>query len=147
MAKKKAKAKPGAFVLDASTTLAWFFEDEVDAYADSVEDALASAVAVVPALWPLEVANALLMGERRKRTIEAKVTQFVALLASLPITMDDETAARAWQESLRLARAHHLTVYDAAYLELALRRGLPLAALDGPLKNAAAAVGVVEYTP
>jgi predicted nucleic acid-binding protein len=147
MAERKAKAKAGAFVLDASITLAWFFEDEADAYADSVEDALASAVAVVPALWPLEVANGLLLGERRKRTTEAKVTQFVALLTSLPITMDDETAARAWQESLHLARAHHLPVYDGAYLELALRRGLPLAALDSPLKTAAAAVGVPEYTP
>jgi len=78
MAKKKAKAKSSAFVLDGSIALAWFFEDEADAYAESVEDALTSAVAVVPALWPLEVANGLLMGERRKRTTEAKVTQFVA---------------------------------------------------------------------
>ncbi len=147
MARRKSKAKPGAFVLDGSITVAWFFEDEADAYAESVEDALASAVAVVPALWPLEVANALLMGERRKRTTEAKVTQFVALITSLPITIDDETAARAWQESLHLARAHNLTVYDAAYLELALRRGLPLATLDDPLKAAAAAVGVQQYRP
>jgi predicted nucleic acid-binding protein len=87
------------------------------------------------------------MGERRRRTTEAKVTQFVALVTSLPITIDDETTARAWQESLHLARAHNLTVYDAAYLELALRRGLPLATLDDPLKAAAAAVGVAEYKP
>lgn len=147
MAKRTVKAKPGAFVLDGSITLAWFFEDEANAYAESVEDALASAAAVVPSLWPLEVANALLMGERRKRTTEAKVTQFVALVTSLPITIDDETAARAWQESSHLARAHNLTVYDAAYLELALRRGLPLATLDDPLKAAAAAVGVSEYKP
>ena len=116
MAKRKAKAKSGAFVLDGSITLTWFFADEADAYAESVEDALASAV--VPSLWPLEVADALLMGERRKRTTEAKVTQFVALLTALPITIDDETAARAWQESLHLARAHQLTAYNAAYLEL-----------------------------
>ncbi|HLJ96197.1 MAG TPA: type II toxin-antitoxin system VapC family toxin [Gemmataceae bacterium] len=147
MAKKKAKAKSAVFVLDGSITLAWFFEDEVDAYAESVEDALASAAAVVPALWPLEVANGLLMGERRKRTTEAKVTQFLALVTTLPISIDDETVTRAWQDSLRLARAHHLTVYDAAYLELALRRGLPLASLDDRLKKAAAAVGVPEYKP
>ena len=134
-------------MLDGSITLAWFFEDEADAYAESVEDALASAAAVVPALWPLEVANGLLMAERRKRTTEAKVTQFVALVTSLPISIDDETAARAWQDSLHLARAHTLTVYDAAYLELALRRGLPLATLDERLKKAAAAVGVPEYKP
>ncbi len=147
MAKKKAKAKSAVFVLDGSITLAWFFEDEADAYAESVEDALASAAAVVPALWPLEVANGLLMGERRKRTTEAKVTQFVALLTTLPISIDDETVARAWRDSLHLARAHNLTVYDAAYLELALRRGLPLASLDDRLKKAAAAVGVPEYKP
>jgi predicted nucleic acid-binding protein len=147
MGKKKGKVTAGAFVLDGSVTVAWFFEDEADAYAEAVEDALASAAAVVPALWPLEVANALLVGERRRRTTEAKVTQFLPLLKALPITTDDETAARAWQESLYLARAHNLSVYDAAYLELALRRGLPLATLDGKLKAAAAAVGVAEYTP
>jgi predicted nucleic acid-binding protein len=147
MAKRKSKEKPGAFVLDGSITVAWFFEDETNTYAESVEDALARAAAVVPALWPLEVANALLVGERRKRTTEAKVTQFLALVTSLPIAIDDETAARAWQESLQLARAHHLSVYDAAYLELALRRGLPLATLDDPLKAAATAIGVSEYKP
>ena len=71
----------------------------------------------------------------------------MTLLKSLPITIDDETAVRAWQESLHLARAHQLSAYDAAYLELALRRGLPLATLDNPLKVAAAAVGVAEYEP
>ena len=145
MGKKKAKAKPAAFVLDGSVTVSWFFEDEADAYAESVEDALAAAVAVVPSLWALEVANALLVGERRKRTTEAKVTQFLSLLKSLPIEIDDETLARAWQETLHLARAHNLSVYDAAYLELAVRHALPLATLDDKLKAAATAVGVAEY--
>ena len=77
------------------------------------------------------------MGERRKRTTEAKVTQFLALLVRLPITSDDETAIRAWLESLSLARAHNLSVYDAAYLELALREAIPLATLDGELAAAA----------
>jgi predicted nucleic acid-binding protein len=145
MARKKAKADE--FVVDSSVTVAWFFEDESDAYAEAVEDALASAIAWVPSLWPLEVANALVVGERRKRTTEAKVAPFLNLLRSLPITLDDETATQAWQESLHLALAHYLSVYDAAYLELALRRGLPLATLDDRLKAAAAAVGVVEYRP
>jgi predicted nucleic acid-binding protein len=136
-----------AFVLDCSITLAWFFEDETDAHADAVRDSLASVSAVVPALWPLEVANALLTGERRKRTTEAKTTAFLTLLKSLPITTDDETATRAWQEALHLARAQNLSAYDAAYLELALRLGLPLATLDRPLKVAAKAVGVPEYRP
>ncbi len=102
---------------------------------------------MVPSLWPLEVANALLMGERRKRTTEAKVARFLTLLRSLPVTTDDETGIRAWQESLHLARVHKLSVYDAAYLELAVRRGLPLATLDDPLKAAASAAGVAEYRP
>jgi predicted nucleic acid-binding protein len=145
MARKK--SKPVGFVLDGSVTLAWFFEDEADEYAVAVEDSLPMFPAIVPSLWPLEVANAALVGERRKRTTEAKVTEFLSLLNQLPITLDDETANRAWRESLNLARAHNLSVYDATYLELALRRSLPLATLDDKLKTAAAAVGVVEFQP
>jgi predicted nucleic acid-binding protein len=147
MGKKKQKAKAVEFVLDGSVTVAWFFEDETDAYAEAIEDSLMSASAWVPSLWCQEVANALLVGERRKRTTEAKVSAFLTLLRSLPITTDDETEARAWQESLHLARAHGLSTYDAAYLELAVRRGLPLATLDDKLKAAASAVGVPEYEP
>jgi predicted nucleic acid-binding protein len=143
----KKKQADAAFVLDGSITLAWFFEDETNAYADAVHDALASATAVAPSLWPLEVANAVLMGERRKRTTEAKVSTFLALLRSLPVALDDETGLHAWNDTLRLARAHQLSAYDAAYLELALRRKLPLATLDVRLKAAAHAAGVVEYTP
>src|SRR6516162_2327593 len=117
MVAKKGKRRLGAFVLDCSVTVAWFFEDEVDAYAESVEDAMQSASAEVPGLWPLEVANALLVGERKKRATEANVGQFLELLKSLPIVLDGQTAARAWQESLQLARRHDLSVYDAAYLE------------------------------
>ena len=145
MARKKIKQQQ--FVLDCSVVLAWFFEDETDHYAEAVEDAMVSATALVPSLWRLEVANALFVGERRKRTTEAKITAFLGLLKQLPILQDDETAARAWHESLNLARAHSLSVYDAAYLELALRRGLPLASNDNPLKVAAKAVGVDEFTP
>jgi predicted nucleic acid-binding protein len=147
MGKKRGKAKLRAFVLDGSVTLAWFFEDEADTYAEAVEDSLPAATAVVPSLWPLEVANALVTGERRKRTTEAKVTAFLVLLKALPITLDDETAVRAWSDVPHLARAHNLSAYDAAYLELALRRGLPLATLDDKLKAAAAAAGVAEYKP
>jgi predicted nucleic acid-binding protein len=147
MARKKGKTKPRTFVLDGSITLAWLFEDEADAYAEAVEDSLIAAAAVVPTLWFLEVANGALIGERRKRTTETKVTQFLSLLKSLPITADEETMAQAWQESLQLARTHKLSVYDAAYLELAMRRGLPLATLDDDLVAAAAAVGVEKYEP
>ncbi len=149
MAKKTkgARLRTRAFVLDGSVTLAWAFEDETDAYAEAAADSLAGGTGVVPALWPLEVANGLRVGERRKRTSEAKVAQFLALLRSLPIAVDDETALRAWQDTLHLARAHGLSVYDAAYLEIAVRRGLPLATLDDDLKAAAAAAGVAEYRP
>jgi predicted nucleic acid-binding protein len=145
MAAKRRKGRPTAFILDTSITLAWFFEDEADAYAEAVEDSLASAVAFVPSLWHLEVANALVVGARRKRTTEAKVTHFLTLLSRLPITVDDETPARAWSDTLALARAHGLSAYDAAYLELALRRGLPLATLDNRLRDALRAVGGALY--
>jgi predicted nucleic acid-binding protein len=144
-ARRRSKRKPAAFILDGSVTLAWFFEDETDAYAEAVQDSLTSAVAVVPSLWHLEVANALLVGERRKRTTEAKVTLFLTLLASLPISVDAETPARAWKDTLVLARSHNLSAYDAAYLELALRQGLPLATLDEPLRAALRAVGNILY--
>jgi predicted nucleic acid-binding protein len=145
MGKKKRKAAD--FVLDGSITLAWFFEDEADDYADAVEDSLTTTTAHVPSLWRLEVANAVLVGERRKRTTEAKVTQFLTLLKRLPILTDAETESRAWQETLMLARMHELSVYDAAYLELALRRGFPLASNDARLKGAAQTVGVMEFEP
>lgn len=147
MGKRKGKRRTAEFVLDCSVTLAWFFEDETDPYADAVRDALAREAAVVPALWRLEVANAPLMGERRKRTTEAKVQRFLTLLQALPITMDDEAMVRAWSDVLGLARTHELTTYDAAYLEVAQRRGLSLASLDEELKAAAAKAGVPEYIP
>lgn len=147
MGKKRERVAAKNFVLDCSLTVAWFFEDEMNRYAQAVEDSLSMASAVVPVLWPLEVANALLVGERRSRATEANVTTFLRLLAALPIALDDDTASRAWQHSLHLARSHRLSVYDAAYLELALRQGLPLATLDDRLAAAAAAAGVPVYKP
>jgi predicted nucleic acid-binding protein len=96
----------------------------------------------VPSLWTLEVANALLVGERRRRTTPADAARFLAILATFPITVDDRTAAHAWRETTHLARAHGLTAYDAAYLELAICLGVPLATLDDKLIAAAVAVGV-----
>jgi predicted nucleic acid-binding protein len=98
--------------------------------------------AYVPNLWPLEVANALLVGERRGRTTPADTARFLAILGTFPIAVDDETATRAWVETMHLARAHVLSAYDSSYLELAMRLGLPLATLDDKLKTAANAVGV-----
>jgi len=133
------------FVLDNSIVMAWSFEDETSAYADAVLDRLTVGGAVVPALWPLEVANALLMGERRKCSTETQTIRWIDILNRLPIVIDDETTIRAWNDTLSLARGQKLSAYDATYLELAMRRGLPLATLDERLKTAARAVGVMIY--
>ena len=138
-------AAGGVFVLDGSVTMAWGFEDEADDYAAAILERMPALQAHVPSLWPLEVANALLVGERRRRITPADTTRFLAILGALPITVDEETVAHAWADTMHLARAHNLSAYDAAYLELALRRGLPLATLDGKLKAAATAVGVSLY--
>jgi predicted nucleic acid-binding protein len=134
-----------AFVLDGSVTLVWGFEDEADAYAAAILDRMPELHAHVPALWPLEIANALLVGERRHRTTPADAARFLAILGTFPIIVDDETVARAWAETMHLARSHNLSAYDAAYLELAIRRGLALATLDARLKTAAQAVGVALF--
>lgn len=149
MARAKGRAsKPKVgLVLDSSITLAWSFEDESDPYADSVLDQLATTHALVSSIWPLEVANALLMGERRKRSTEAETIKWTGILGALPIRIDDETNAYAWGETLNLARGHGLTTYDASYLELAIRRGLPLATLDDKLIVAAKAIGIDLYNP
>ncbi len=134
-----------AFVLDGSVTLVWGFADEDDDYAAAILDRMPDLQAHVPGLWPLEVANALLVGERRGRTTPAQAAHFLALLGTFPIAVDDQTVARAWVETMHLARTHNLSAYDASYLELAMRFGLPLATLDGKLKAAATAVGVSPF--
>ena len=130
------------FVLDGSVTMVWGFEDEADDYAEAILERMPDLQAHVPSLWPLEVANALLVGERRRRITPAETARFLAILGAFPITVDDQTVAHAWTDTMHLARAHNLSSYDAAYLELAIRLGLPLAALDGKLKTAAGAMGV-----
>ena len=135
------------FVLDCSVTMAWCFDDEATPYTNGVRDSLTDVRAIVPTLWPVEVANATIVGERRKRLDEARSSRFLSLLKSLPIVVDEETAARAWADTMHLARAHNLSAYDATYLELAIRRGLPLACLDGKLKAAAGAIGVSLFLP
>lgn len=137
--------QPSAIVLDGSVALSWCFADESDPYADLVLRALPKMPAVVPTLWHLEIANALLMGERRKRSQEADTAQWLLFLRSLPIIAEEDTTARAWSDVLHLARSHDLSAYDAAYLELALRRGFPLATLDKKLRKAAKKAGVGLY--
>ena len=122
-------------------TLVWGFDDGADPYATAILERMPELQAHVPPLWPLEVANALLVGERRRRITPAETARFLAILATFPITV----MTRRWRMSgsIRcICAAQNLSSYDAAYLELALRGGLPLAALDGKLKTAAQAVGV-----
>jgi predicted nucleic acid-binding protein len=133
------------FVLDGSVTMVWGFDDEEDDYAIAILNRMPDLQAYVPSLWPLEVANALLVGERRSRTTPADAARFLAILGAFPIAIDDEMVARAWADTMHLARAHNLSAYDATYLELSLRRGLPLATLDDRLKAAAIAVGVALF--
>lgn len=98
--------------------------------------------AFVPALWIWEVANVLALAARRGRIGGGDVAARLALMTALPIRVDDEGVARAWRETALLAQAETLTVYDAAYLELALRLGADLATLDTELRRAAGRVGV-----
>jgi predicted nucleic acid-binding protein len=147
MAKKGRRKKPGDFVLDCSVTMAWYFKDEANAYANAVRKSLSRARAVVPGLWPLEVANTLALGERRRRSTEAEASKWLRYLRMLPIGVDDETAARSWSEVLHVARSYQVSAYNAVYLELAIRLGLPVASLDDALKAAAAAAGVADYQP
>lgn len=135
-------------VLDASVTLAWALPDENDEYADAVQDAVRTQRgALVPSLWSLEVANILLMEERCKRITHNAIVDFVTLLQKAPIEIDSSTPGLAFEEISALARQTNLTTYDAAYLELAKRTGLPLATLDQPLAKAAKRCGVEIFVP
>jgi predicted nucleic acid-binding protein len=131
-----------SLVLDCSVTLAWIYGEEATEAVRGVFDRLTSAGAWVPSLWRLEVANVLEMGVRRGRHDAAFRDATLADLALLPIRLDSETDQHAFGATTRLASAHRLTVYDAAYLELARRRDAPLATLDNDLRAAARAEGI-----
>jgi predicted nucleic acid-binding protein len=131
-----------SLVLDCSVTLAWVYSDETTPRVRHVFDLLSQGGAWVPGLWRLEVANVLEMSARRGRHDADLRDATLADLAQLPIQVDAETEKQAWGPTLRLAERHKLTLYDAAYLELALRRNLPLATLDADLRRAGKAVKV-----
>ena len=129
-------------VLDSSATLAWIYSEEITEAIRQLFDAVADNGAIVPALWRLEVANSLTVAVRRRRIDADFRRAALADLALLDITTDPYTDSFAWGETLTLADRFRLTLYDAAYLELAQRRALPLATLDKELCDAAAALGV-----
>ena len=132
---------PG-LIIDCSMTMAWCFADEATAETARVQDRLVAEAALVPAHWFLEVVNVLVMAERRRRISAADSAMFLHLLSTLDIQVDQELLARAFDHLPPLCRSHGLTSYDAAYLELAIRRRLPLASLDDDLRKAASGLGI-----
>lgn len=136
------------FVLDNSVTMRWFFGDGKSrelAYADKVLDAMKKASAIVPATWGLEVANVIARAEAKGLVTEARSAAFLEMLAGVDIEADTATFHHALSDTLQLARRYQLSAYDASYLELALRQGIPLATLDEDLQKAAKKAGVKKF--
>jgi predicted nucleic acid-binding protein len=131
-----------SLVIDSSMTLAWYFEDEKTDASLAVLHRVVDTGAVVPSLWRLEVASGLQVAVRRKRITPAYRDASLGDLRALVIAIDPQTDHHAWTATLELSDRYRLTPYDAAYLELALRRNLPLATLDADLLKACAAAGV-----
>jgi predicted nucleic acid-binding protein len=129
-------------VVDASVALAWCFEDEASADTEALLDRARLGSIVVPSLFPIELANGWQIALRRRRIDEDRVAAYRSTFGTMRMTVDLETAHRAWTDVLPLARREALTAYDACYLELALRRRLPLATRDVALARAAGRNGV-----
>ena len=138
---------PLGFVLDASVAISWCLEDEGDSYSVSVLEALSRVGAAAPAIWPLEMANSLLMAERRKRLTAEGLPEVLRMLNTLPVLCDSASTNDILFRVHALARAQGLSVYDASYLDLAMRRGLPIASRDATLLKAAKKCGVAMFKP
>jgi predicted nucleic acid-binding protein len=130
-----------SLVLDASVTISALIEEDRSDEARGILETIARDGAMVPPLWPLEVGHILLRAERRGLLDAATRRAHLRHLARLPIAVDHEMAGHAWHDTMALAERHGLTLYDATYLELSLRRGLPLATFDAALRRAATATG------
>ena len=124
------------FVVDNSVVMAWGL-DESSRYADAIMDLVSEAEVLVPGIWPLEFANALLVAERRKRLSEAESTRLKELVLEIPITIVSEPVSRILSDILALAREFGISCYDASYLDLAMREAVPLATIDNALREAA----------
>lgn len=127
------------FIIDASAMLSWCFDDEKPRNADALMRRMVNDGMAAPAHFPLECTNILRVGERAKRLSQQKSSAFISLIESLRIEIDGETTRRAWSETLEVSRRAELTTYDAAYLELAIRRQATLASKDKALLKAARA--------
>jgi predicted nucleic acid-binding protein len=131
-----------SLVVDPSVALAWVYSDEGSDAIDQVLDRVVQTGAWVPVIWRLEVANSLEYSVRRRR-IDRSMRDFaLSRLGSLNITADPETNVYAWTATLAFAERFRLTLYDAAYVELAQRRALPLASLDDDMRAAAASLAI-----
>ena len=129
-------------VVDASVALAWCFPDEGSDYADRVLVAVEGHVVLVPALWSIEITNALLVAEKRKRIKQVETRRFIDLLSELTVVMDARSVADAVSDILPLGREYVISAYDAAYLDVAIRHGVPLATLDSNLRKAGSSAGI-----
>ncbi len=137
-----------SFVLDNSVTMRWFFGDgkpQEITYASKILDAMKSTNAVVPVTWGLEVANVIAKAEAKAWVTEARSGAFLEMLEGVDIDVDAATSAHALSDTLQLARRYKLSAYDASYLELALRLGLPIATLDEDLQKSAKKAGVKRF--
>ena len=136
------------FVLDNSVAMRWHIESNKSSdqsYSESVLSSLSEADAIVPNLWHLEASNVLLGAEKRGETTTGEVERFIVQLENLPLHVDSLTAHQSFNRTMALARAYKLSSYDAAYLELAIREGLPLATLDKQLLKAAKKADIEIY--
>lgn len=139
--------KPVQFVVDNSVVMSWCFEDEGNSYADAVLESLEFVQGLASAAWPLEVANVLLVAERKKRIDRSSVVRFLALLQGLPLRVEQEPPSRVLTEIFALARDQGLSSYDASYLDLAMRFGIPIATVDESLIKAAKNCAVPLFDP
>lgn len=136
-----------SLVLDCSIVMPWCFASEATPLTQKVLDRMVVESAIVPVIWFLEVANVLAMAEKRNRISAIDSDKFLRLLDELLIESDEGCVTRSFTQLLPLSRSHQLTTYDAAYLELAQRLGLPLATLDNKLIAAARNAGVAVVEP
>ena len=131
-----------SFVVDNSVVMSWCFKDETNKYGDAVLNRLAESTAIVPPIWPLEVVNVLLVAERQNRLKQVDSVRFITLLSQLPIVVEHEGLARQMKDLLALGRTNNLSSYNAAYLDLSMRKDCPIATLDKKLIEAAKKVDV-----
>ena len=138
------------FVLDASVALCWLLGDgtaSIRTYAVSVLEAMKAEGnrAVVPVIWNLELANVIAKAEQKGLLVEAQSEAFLEMLAGLDIDIDSDTVSTALSDTLQIARRYRLSAYDASYMELSLRSGIPLATLDQDLQKAARRAGIKRF--